>query len=332
VQAANQKGRDVMRAIVVSELGGPEQLVLAEDQPDPVPGPGQVLVQVAAAGVNFIDIYRRSGVYPQPVPYVPGSEGAGTVVAVSEGIAEFSAGDHVAWAEGHGSYAERAAVQAKDLVPVPEGVELKSAAAVMLQGLTAHYLCHSTFPAAEGTVAVVHAAAGGVGLLLTQMIKGLGGTVIATTSSAEKAALAKGAGADFTTTYADFAAVAREATGGRGVDVVFDGVGKDTFDAGISALRPRGMMVLFGGSSGQVPPFNPQRLNTAGSLFLTRPTLGHYIADRAELLWRAGDLFRWIGKGELSVRVGAEYPLAEAGRAHEDLAGRRTTGKLILVP
>jgi NADPH:quinone reductase len=332
VQAANQKGRDVMRAIVVSELGGPEQLVLAEDQPDPVPGPGQVLVQVAAAGVNFIDIYRRSGVYPQPVPYVPGSEGAGTVAAVSEGIAEFSAGDHVAWAEGHGSYAERAAVQAKDLVPVPEGVELKSAAAVMLQGLTAHYLCHSTFPAAEGTVAVVHAAAGGVGLLLTQMIKGLGGTVIATTSSAEKAALAKGAGADFTTTYADFAAVAREATGGRGVDVVFDGVGKDTFDAGISALRPRGMMVLFGGSSGQVPPFNPQRLNTAGSLFLTRPTLGHYIADRAELLWRAGDLFRWIGKGELSVRVGAEYPLAEAGRAHEDLAGRRTTGKLILVP
>jgi NADPH:quinone reductase len=320
-----------MRAIVVSELGGPEQLVLA-DHPDPAPGPGQVLVQVTAAGVNFIDIYRRSGVYPQPVPYVPGSEGAGTVVAVGDGVAEFSPGDHVAWAEGQGSYAERVAVQAKQLVPVPQGVDLKAAAAVMLQGLTAHYLCHSTFPVTEGTVAVVHAAAGGVGLLLTQMIKGLGGTVVATTSSAEKAALAKGAGADFVTTYKDFAAVAREATDGRGADVVFDGVGKDTFDAGISALRPRGMMVLFGGSSGQVPPVNPQRLNSAGSLFLTRPTLGHYIADRDELLWRSGDLFRWIGKGELSVRVGAEYPLADAGRAHEDLAGRRTTGKLILLP
>jgi NADPH:quinone reductase len=320
-----------VRAIVVSELGGPEQMVLA-DRPDPVPGPGQVLVRVAAAGINFIDIYRRSGVYPQPVPYVPGSEGAGTVVAAGEGVAEFAHGDHVAWAEGPGGYAELAAVQAKELVPVPAGVDLKAAAAVMLQGLTAHYLCHSTYPVTEGTVAVVHAAAGGVGLLLTQMIKGLGGTVIATTSSAEKAALARQAGADFLAGYADFAAVAREATGGRGADVVFDGVGKDTFDSGLSALRPRGMMVLFGGSSGQVPPFNPQRLNSAGSLFLTRPTLVHYIADRAELLWRSGDLFRWIGKGELHVRIGAEYPLADAGRAHEDLAGRRTTGKLILVP
>src|SRR5579859_6598288 len=187
-----------MRAIVVSELGGPERLVLA-DHPDPAPGPGRVLVQVAAAGVNFIDIYRRSGVYPQPVPYVPGSEGAGTVIAVGDGVAEFSAGDHVAWADGQGSYAERVAVQAKELVPVPVGVDLKAAAAVMLQGLTAHYLCHSTFPVTEGTVAVVQAAAGGVGLLLTQMIKGLGGTVIATTSSAAKAALARQAGADFLT-------------------------------------------------------------------------------------------------------------------------------------
>jgi NADPH2:quinone reductase len=320
-----------VRAIVVSQLGGPEQMVLA-DHPDPVPGPGQVLIRVAAAGINFIDIYRRSGVYPQPVPYVPGSEGAGTVVAVGEGVAEFAAGDHVAWAEGHGGYAELAAVQAKELVPVPEGVDLKAAAAVMLQGLTAHYLCHSTYPVTEGTVAVVHAAAGGVGLLLTQMIKGIGGTVIATTSSAEKAALARHAGADFVTSYADFPAVAREATDGKGANVVFDGVGKDTFDASLSALRPRGMMVLFGGSSGQVPPLNPQRLNSAGSLFLTRPTLAHYIADRTELLWRSGDLFRWIGKGELHVRTGAEYPLADAGRAHEDLAGRRTTGKLILVP
>ncbi len=320
-----------MRAIVVRELGGPEAMVLAE-QPDPVPAPGQVLVQVAAAGVNFIDIYRRSGVYPQPVPYVPGSEGAGTVLALGDGVAGFSAGDHVAWAEGPGSYAELAAVDARQAVPVPAGVDLKVAAAAMLQGLTAHYLCHSTYPVAEGTVTVVHAAAGGVGLLLTQMIKSLGGTVVATTSSAEKAALAEQAGADFVTTYEDFPGVVREVTGGRGADVVFDGVGKDTFDASLAALRPRGMMVLFGGSSGQVPPFNPQRLNSGGSLFLTRPTLGHYVADRSELLWRSGDLFRWIGKGELSVRVGAEYPLADAARAHEDLAGRRTTGKLILVP
>jgi len=320
-----------VRAIVVRELGGPEAMVLA-GHPDPVPGHGQVLVRVAAAGVNFIDIYRRSGVYPQPLPYVPGSEGAGTVLAAGEGVTEFSAGDHVAWAEGPGSYAEQVAVDASQAVPVPVGVDLKAAAAVMLQGLTAHYLCHSTFPVAEGIVAVVHAAAGGVGLLLTQMIKGLGGTVIATTSSPQKAALAREAGADFVTTYEDFTGVVREATGGRGADVVFDGVGKDTFDAGLSALRPRGMMVLFGGSSGQVPPFNPQRLNSGGSLFLTRPTLANYVADRAELLWRSGDLFRWIGKGELNVRVGAEYPLADAPRAHEDLAGRRTTGKLILVP
>jgi NADPH2:quinone reductase len=320
-----------MRAIVVSELGGPEAMVLAE-HPDPVAGPGQVLVQAAAAGVNFIDIYRRSGVYPQPVPYVPGSEGAGTVIAAGEGVTEFSAGDHVAWAEAHGSYAERVAVDARWAVPVPGSVDLKAAAAVMLQGLTAHYLCHSTFQVAEGTMAVVHAAAGGVGLLLTQMIKSLGGTVVATTSSAEKAALARQAGADFVTGYEDFPAVVREATGGRGADVVFDGVGNDTFDASLSALRPRGMMVLFGGSSGQVPPFNPQRLNSGGSLFLTRPTLGHYIADRTELLWRAGDLFRWIAKGELNVRLGAEYPLSDAPRAHEDLTGRRTTGKIILVP
>jgi NADPH2:quinone reductase len=263
---------------------------------------------------------------------VPGSEGAGTVLAAGEGVTEFSAGDRVAWAEGPGSYAERAVVDVRQAVPVPDGAGLKAAAAVMLQGLTAHYLCHSTYPVTAGAVAVVHAAAGGVGLLLTQMIKGLGGTVIATTSSAAKAALARQAGADFVTTYEGFPGVVGEATGGRGANVVFDGVGKDTFDASLSALRPRGMMVLFGGASGQVPPFNPQRLNSGGSLFLTRPTLGHYIADRTELLWRSGDLFRWIGKGELDVRIGAEYPLAEAARAHEDLAGRRTTGKVILVP
>jgi NADPH:quinone reductase len=320
-----------MRAIVVSELGGPEVMVLGE-WPDPVPGPGQVVVQVAAAGVNFIDIYRRSGVYKQPVPYVPGSEGAGTVVAVGEGVHEFSAGDHVAWCEGPGSYAERVAVAAHQAVPVPEGIDLKLAGAVMLQGLTAHYLCRSTFPVVDGAIAVVHAAAGGVGLLLTQMIKDIGGTVVATTSSTAKAVLAKQAGADFVTTYEEFPAVVREVTGGRGADVVFDGVGKDTFDASLSVLRPRGMMVLFGGSSGQVPPFDLQRLNSGGSLFVTRPTLAHYVTNRTELLWRAGDIFERIAKASLHVRIGAEYTLADAPRAHEDLAARRTTGKVLLIP
>lgn len=320
-----------MRAIVVSELGGPEVMVSGE-QPDPHPGPGQVLVRVAAAGVNFIDIYRRSGVYKTPVPHVPGGEGAGVVTAVGEGVTEFAPGDHVAWAEGPGSYAEQVAVPARAAVPVPEGIDLKVAAAAMLQGLTAHYLCHSTFPVTQGAVTVVHAAAGGVGLLLTQMIKHLGGTVVGTTSSTSKAVLAQRAGADHVTTYEEFPQVVREVTGGRGADVVFDGVGKATFDASLSVLRPRGMMVLFGGSSGQVPPFDLQRLNSGGSLYVTRPTLGHYIADRAELEWRARDLFGAIAKGELSVRIGAEYPLADAPRAHEDLASRKTTGKLVLIP
>ena len=320
-----------MRAIVVNELGGPEVMALGE-QPEPVAGPGQVVVQVTAAGVNFIDIYRRSGVYKQPVPYIPGSEGAGTVVAVGEGVHEFAAGDHVAWSEGPGSYAEFVAIAAENAVPVPAGIGLKLAGAVMLQGLTAHYLCRSTFPVGEGTIAVVHAAAGGVGLLLTQMIKDLGGTVVATTSSTVKATLAKEAGADFVTSYEEFPAVVREVTGGRGADVVFDGVGKATFDASLSVLRPRGMMVLFGGSSGQVPPFDLQRLNSGGSLFVTRPTLAHYVADRTELIWRASDIFEAITKAALHVRVGGEYPLAAAAQAHEDLSGRRTTGKLILIP
>jgi NADPH:quinone reductase len=320
-----------MLAIVVAQPGGPEVLVLAE-QPDPVAGPGQVVVEVAAAGVNFIDIYRRSGVYKQPVPYVPGHEGAGTVTAVGDGVTEFSVGDHVAWNDGPGSYAQQVAVDTARLVPVPPGIDLKIAGAVMLQGLTAHYLCRSTFPVGEGTVTVVHAAAGGVGLLLTQMIKDLGGTVIATTSSAAKAELAGQAGADHVTSYDEFPQVVRQVTGGRGADVVFDGVGSDTFDASLSVLRPRGMMVLYGGSSGQVPPVDPQRLNSGGSLYLTRPTLANYVADRGELLWRASDVFGWIGQGQLSVRIGTEYPLAGAPLAQEDLAARRTTGKLILIP
>ena len=322
-----------MRAIVVNETGGPEVLVHAEEHPDPEPGPGQVVVEAAAAGVNFIDIYRRSGVYNQPLPYVPGSEGAGTVVAVGEGVTDVAVGDRVAWHDAHGgSYAERVAVDADMTVPVPDGTDLVSAAAVMLQGMTAHYLCRSTFEVKPGTVAVVHAAAGGVGLLLTQMIKTLGGTVIATTSSTPKGVLAQQAGADYVTGYGEFGAVVDRVTDGRGADVVYDGVGKDTFDASLAALRPRGLMALFGGSSGQVPPFDPQRLNSGGSLFLTRPTLANYTADRAELLWRAEDVLGAVARGELNVRIGLEYSLAHAPQAHEDLAARRTTGKLILIP
>ena len=322
-----------MRAIVVRELGGPE--VLAAGQRDDLQaGPGQLVVNVAAAGVNFMDIYQRTGIgnYKAPTPYTPGAEGAGTVAGVGQGVTDFAVGDHVAWAGGPGSYAEQVALPAQNAVPVPGGIDLKVAAAVMLQGMTAHYLCNSTFPVAEGNITVVHAAAGGVGLLLTQMIKRRGGVVVATTSTAEKAALAQRAGADHVTTYEEFGEAVRRLSGERGADVVFDSVGKATFDNSLAALRPRGMMVLYGGSSGQVPPFDLQRLNSGGSLYVTRPTLVHYTADRAELLWRAGDLFEWIAKGELDVRIGAEYPLADARRAHEDLAARRTTGKLLLVP
>jgi NADPH2:quinone reductase len=320
-----------MRAIVVSELGGPEVLAAGE-HPDPEPGPGEIIVETAAAGVNFIDIYRRSGVYAQPLPYVPGHEGAGVVVAVGAGVTGVAVGDRVAWHDAPGSYAERVVVPAALAVPVPDDTDLIAAAAVMLQGMTAHYLCRSTFPVTKGTVTVVHAAAGGVGLLLTQMIKSLGGTVIATTSSTPKAVLAQQAGADYVVGYDEFGATVDRVTDGRGADVVYDGVGRDTFDASLAALRPRGLMALFGGSSGQVPPFDPQRLNSGGSLFLTRPTLADYTADRAELLWRAGDVLGAVASGELNVRIGIEYSLAHAPQAHEDLAARRTTGKLILIP
>jgi len=322
-----------MRAIVVSELGGPEVMVAAERE-DLVAGPGEILVRVTAAGVNFIDIYQRSGIgaYTQRTPYTPGGEGAGTVLAVGDGVTDFAVGDHVAWSTGQGSYAEQAVLPAQNAVPVPRGIDLKIAAAVMLQGMTAHYLTHSTFPVQEGNVAVVHAAAGGVGLLLTQMIKRRGGVIVATTSTTPKAELARQAGADHVTSYDEFGEAVRRITGERGADVVYDGVGKDTFDHSLAALRRRGTMVLYGASSGPVPPVDPQRLNSGGSLFLTRPTLMHYASDRGELLWRAGDLFEWIAKGELDVRIGGEYPLTDAPRAHEDLAGRRTTGKLLLIP
>jgi NADPH2:quinone reductase len=323
-----------MRAVIGSQHGGPEVLQIGEVAP-PEPGPGQLLVDVAAAGVNYMDIYQREGRPPYAsaaLPYVPGAEGAGTVAAVGPGVSDFAVGDRVAWTQVSGSYAEQVAVPVALAVPVPEGMDLSVAAAVMLQGMTAHYLCHSTYPVAQGEQVVVHAAAGGVGLLLTQMIAMRGGVSIATTSTTAKAVLAQQAGADYVTDYEDFTEVARRVTDGTGVAAVYDGIGQATFEASLSALRIRGYMVLYGAASGPVPPFDLQRLNPAGSLFVTRPTLGHYLGSREELLWRAGDLFRWITEGRLSVRVGGRYPLEQAAQAQADLASRGTTGKLLLLP
>jgi NADPH2:quinone reductase len=322
-----------MRVIVGERHGGPEVLRVAEREA-PRPGPGEVVVDVAAAGVNYMDIYQREGIgnYRAEPPFVPGGEGAGTVTAVGEGVTTLAVGDRVAWAGPGGSYAEQVALPASRVVPVPDGLTLQVAAAAILQGMTAHYLSASTYPVREGDVAVVHAAAGGVGLLLTQMVKRRGGIVVATTSTGDKAELARGAGADHVTGYDRFRDVVDEVTGGAGAHVVYDGVGKDTFDDSLAALRPRGMMVLYGAASGPVPPLDPQRLNAGGSLFLTRPTLVHYAAGTEELRWRAGEVFDWIAKGELDVRIGGTYPLADAARAQDDLAGRRTTGKLLLLP
>ncbi len=324
---------DPMRAVVVESNGGPEVLQAGE-RPDPSPGPGQLLVDVAAAGVNFMDIYQREGrpPYGGGLPYVPGAEGAGTVAATGAGVSGFAPGHRVAWTGVPGSYAERAVIPADRAVPVPAGLDLEVAAAVMLQGMTAHYLCHSTYPVAPGDPVVVHAAAGGVGLLLTQMATARGGIVIATTSTDAKAQLAIQAGAHRVAGYSGFGDAVRAVTGGPGAAAVYDGVGQATFDASLGALRPRGYLVLYGASSGPVPPFELQRLAGGGSLFITRPTLVHYIASREELLQRAGDLFSWISQGRLTVRIGGRYPLAEAARAHEDLAARRTTGKLLLLP
>jgi NADPH:quinone reductase len=322
-----------MRAVVVHKHGGPEVLS-AEDVDMPAPGPGELLVKVAAAGVNFMDTYQREGTghYAGALPYIPGAEGAGTVAALGPGVTGVSAGDRVAWASAPGSYAEFAVVPAGAAVPVPGGVDLRTAAAVMLQGLTAHYLSHSTYPVAPHDPVVVHAAAGGVGLLLTQLVTMRGGEVIATASTPGKAELARQAGAVHLAGYQDFGDVTRQVTGGAGAVVVYDGIGRATFDASLAALRRRGYMVLYGAASGPVPPFDLQRLNTGGSLYVTRPTLGHYVATREELLDRADDLFAWIAAGKLSVRVGGTYPLEDAPRAHEDLQARRTTGKLLLLP
>ena len=325
-----------MRVVVGERMGGPEVLTVTEREA-PRPGPGEVVANVAAAGVNYMDIYQREGIgnYRTQPPFVPGAEGAGTVTAVGADVTGLAVGDRVAWAGPGGSYADQVALPARQVVPVPDGVTLQVAAAAILQGMTAHYLVTSTYPVREGDVTVVHAAAGGVGLLLTQMVKRRGGVVVGTTSGGkggEKAELALRAGADHVVGYDRFGEIVDEATEDAGAHVVYDGVGKATFDDSLAALRPRGMMVLYGAASGPVPPVDPQRLNTGGSLFLPRPTLVHYIADAAELRWRAGEVFDWITKGELEVRIGGTYPLAEAARAQHDLASRRTTGKLLLLP
>ncbi|MCQ1988010.1 quinone oxidoreductase [Arthrobacter sp. zg-Y844] len=318
------------KAIVVPQPGGPE-ILRYEDVDLPQPGPRQVLVKVAATGVNFIDTYQRAGVYPMSYPFIPGSEAAGTVVTA--GLESgFREGDRVATAEGGGAYAQYMLLDADVALPVPAGIRDDTAAALLLQGVTAHYLCNSTFPVQEGQTALVHAGAGGVGLLLIQLLKAKGATVITTVSTEEKELLARGAGADHALRYDGFTGQVRALTGGQGVDVVYDGVGQATFDGSLASLRTRGMMVLFGAASGQVPPFDIQRLNSSGSLFLTRPTIAHYLLTPEERRWRARELFDAVLAGNLDVRIGQTYPLAEASRAHADLEGRKTTGKVLLVP
>ncbi len=322
-----------MKAIRVTSFGGPEVLRL-EDVPIPAPGPGQVLVKVEAAGLNFIDVYHRTGLYANPLPFTPGPEGAGAVAALGPGVSGFRPGDRVAWASGLGSYAEQVVVPAAHLVLVPSGVDTRTAAALMLQGMTAHYLSESTYPLKAGDTCLVHAAAGGVGLLLVQMAKRRGARVFGTVSTDEKAALARGAGADEVIRYTqqDFLAEVKRLTEGRGVQVVYDSVGQATFDKSLDCLAPRGILVLFGQSSGPVPSFNPSLLAAKGSLFLTRPTLFHYVADRASLEARAGAVLGAAASGRLTVRIERTFPLAEAAEAHRTLEGRKTTGKVLLLP
>lgn len=313
-----------MKAIQVFETGGPEKLTYS-DKETPVPAKGQALVKLAASGVNYIDVYHRTGLYPLPSPFTPGMEGAGTVEALGEGVTGLEIGQKVAYAMSIGSYAEYAVVPAAQLVPVPAGLSLEQAAGVMLQGMTAHYLSHSTWKLESGQTCVIHACGGGVGLLLTQIAKMRGATVIGTTSSApgsDKYERAVKAGVDVISSYENFAA--------KGVDVVYDSVGANTFEASLNSLRPRGMMVTYGNASGPVPDISPLKLSQKGSLFLTRPSLGPYIATRDELLWRSGDLFRWLSEGALSLHVEKTYPMADAAEAHRDLESRKTSGKLLL--
>lgn len=322
-----------MKAVRPNHTGGPEVLQL-EEFPTPVPSGNQVLVRTEAIGVNFIDIYTRSGQYQMKPPILVGSEGAGIVEQIGEGVTDVRPGERVAWTGVAGSYATHVVVPAERTIPVPDGVDSKLAATLMLQGLTAHYLTHSAFPLQPGQTALVHAAAGGVGLLLVQIAKRKGARVIATVSTPKKAELAKQAGADSVILYdeQDFEVESCQLTAGRGVDVVYDSVGKTTFDKSMRSLRPRGMLVLFGQSSGAVSPLDPQTLAAKGSLFLTRPTLGHYTATREELLSRASDLLTWMKSGELKVRIDRTFPLGEAAAAHRALEARETTGKLLLIP
>ena len=320
-----------MHAIVARQSGGPEVLQLAEVD-RPVPGPGQLLVKVAASGVNFIDTYQRSGVYKVPFPFTPGSEMAGTVEATGDGVEDFSAGDRVATAEGARCYAGYTLLDQAKAYPVPEGVDDLTAAALPLQGITAHYLINSSFRVEPGHTVLTHAGAGGVGLLLIQLLKEKGARVITTVSSDAKELLAREAGADHVLRYGGFPHHVRELTDGKGVDVVYDGVGRDTFDGSLSCLRTRGSLVLFGAASGPAPAFDPQRLNAGGSLTLTRPSISHFLLNEQERRWRSTEIFNAVAAGNLKVRIGGNYPLADARQAHEDLEGRRTTGKVLLVP
>lgn len=320
-----------MKAIIVRETGGPEKLIL-EETSVPTPAKGQALVRIATSGVNFIDIYFRTGLYKAELPFTPGMEAAGVVEAIGEGVTEVQPGDRVAYAMQRGSYAQYAVIPAWQLVKVPNGVDLAIAAASMLQGMTAHYLTHSTFPLQPGQSCLVHAAAGGAGQLVVQLAKRRGARVIGTAGSASKCEIAREAGADEVINYSeqDWVAETRRFTDGRGVDVVYDSVGAATFAGSLDCLRPRGMMVTYGNASGPVPAIEPLLLNQKGSLFLTRPTLAHHCATREELTWRAGDVLGAIASGDLKLSIHGTYPLSEANRAHEDLAARRTTGKLLI--
>jgi NADPH2:quinone reductase len=322
-----------MKAVRVHKYGAPEVLTL-EEIPVPEPKAGEARVKIEAIGVNYIDIYQRTGLYPLQTPFTLGTEGAGIVDAVGPNVTEVKKGERVGYAMIPGSYAEYAIVPAARLVPIPPNIDARSAAALMLQGMTAHYLTHSTYPLKKGDTALLHAAAGGVGLLLVQIAKQLGATVIGTVSTEAKAKLAKEMGADHLILYtqSDFLAEVKKLTDGRGVNVVYDSVGQTTFDKSLDCLRPRGYLVLFGQSSGPVPPFDPGKLAAKGSLFLTRPSLAHYTLERSELLQRANEVFNWTATGKLKVRIDKTFPLAEAAEAHRQLEGRKTTGKVILLP
>ncbi len=322
-----------MKAIRIHKTGGPEVLT-CEDAPEPQPGAGEAVVKVEAAGVNFIDIYFRTGLYKAALPFTPGMEASGTVTAVGPGVTEVQAGDRVAYAMNPGAYAAYALAPVWKLVKLPAGVDAKQGAAIMLQGMTAHYLAYSTFPLKPGHTALVHAGAGGVGLLLTQIARNIGATVITTVGSDAKADLSREAGASDVIVYAkqDFEKDVKQLTGGKGVDVVYDSVGATTFDKSLNCLKPRGYMVLFGQSSGPVPPLDPALLAGKGSLFLTRPSLANYAANRDELAWRAGDLFQWVASGKLKLRIDRTFPLADAAKAHEALESRKTSGKVLLIP